>query len=310
MTTRSADAVPERKRLQMSAVRVSIAGSVTLFFIAAGVGIAVDSVTLILDASANLVVLTVAFLMSYAINRIHKPADKTYNFGYTKYEPLIASVQGLLIFATCAFAVKFAIQDIVHAEDIKNHLMPVIATFVSSIIGVFIVLYLRALAKRTGSSMLHAAFIHWRADTILSFGICFGFIVGMVLQLKGFTGIAPYFDPVMAIILALILVAAPARTFAHNVGELLDAVPAGDIHERIKKVLDTRKPDSMDVHRIRSRKAGEKIFLDITLSADKDLTIAKAEELTNILEEDIKSELGNCDIVVCFKSNKPPVSYT
>lgn len=100
MGIKNINSASERKRLQTLTVNVSTAGSVVLFLISASVGIAVDSVTLILDASASLVILTGAFLM--------------------------------------AFAIKFAIQDIVHADDIANHVLPVLATFVSSILGVFV----------------------------------------------------------------------------------------------------------------------------------------------------------------------------
>ncbi|MBU0880816.1 MAG: cation diffusion facilitator family transporter [Candidatus Omnitrophica bacterium] len=294
----------DRKQQQTLAVRVSMAGSIALFLISAGVGIAVDSVTLILDAAASLIILTSAFLMNFAINKIHKPADDMYNFGYGKYEPLIVSVQGILIFATCVFAIKFAIQDIVHAEDIANHFLPVVATFAASVLGVFISLYLRRLSRRTGSAMLHAATLHWYMDTALSFGVCFGFICGLLLHRMGFLKMTPYVDPVMAIILALILIGIPVKTVMRNILELLDAAPGDNSYNRIKKVVDTRKPKSLGVHRMRTRKAGEKIFIDVIFTANDNLNLVQAEELANRLEGDIKSDLGNCDIVIRFKPSK------
>ncbi|MFA5038629.1 MAG: cation diffusion facilitator family transporter [Candidatus Omnitrophota bacterium] len=295
----------EKKRLQILAVRVSIAGSVALFLVSAAVGIAVDSVTLILDASANLVIIAVAFLMNYAINKIHRPADEAYHFGYHKYEPLVACVQGVLIFSTCAIAIKFAVQDILHAEDMTNHLIPVVATFFSSILGVFITIYLKKTARRTGSSMLEAAGTHWHMDTALSFGICFGFFLGLILQKGGYARLTPYVDPVMAIILALVFLAAPAKTIFSNLPELLDAAPGGGIYHKIRKVLDARKPASLAVGRVRTRKAGEKIFLEVIFTSAGDLTIAQTEELADRIEQDMKSELGNCDVVTCFKSKTP-----
>jgi len=294
-----------KKQQQVLAVRVSIAGSIILFFISAYVGIAIDSITLILDASASLVILVVAFLMNYAINKIHSPADEGYHFGYSKYEPLIVSIQGLLILATCVFVIKFAIQDIVHAEDISNHLIPVIATFVSGIIGLFITFYLKRAAKDTGSSMLEAASVHWNMDTVLSFGICLGFIVGLLLQRFGYLKLTPYVDPVMAIILALIFITSPVKTIMHNIRELLDAVPRSNIYSKIKQVLERCKPEVLNFHRIRMRNAGEKIFLEVIFTTNNNLTIAQAEELTVKIEKDIKSELGNCDIVICYKPDKP-----
>ncbi|MDD4908910.1 MAG: cation diffusion facilitator family transporter [Candidatus Omnitrophica bacterium] len=308
MPTINKDAALEVKRLQMLSVRVSIAGSIILFLISASVGIIVDSITLILDASSNLVILAVAFLMNFAVNKIHKPADERYNFGYGKYEPFTASIQGILIFATCIFAIKFAIQDIVHAEDIKNHFLPMAATFVASILGLFITIYLKRLSGRSGSSMLRASCLHWQMDTVLSFGVCFGFLIGLFLQREGYYKMTPYVDPVMAIILAFILIWAPFKTVIHNIRELLDAAPKGQIHARIKKIVEKRKPEHIIIHRIRTRRAGEKIFLDIIFDGKEDLTLAQAEELTGILETDIKADLGNCDILISFRPHGPAAS--
>ncbi|MDD3089136.1 MAG: cation diffusion facilitator family transporter [Candidatus Omnitrophica bacterium] len=291
----------EVKRLQMRAVKVSITGSVILFLIAASVGIAVDSITLILDATANLIILAVAILMNHAIKKIHKPADEMYNFGYGKYEPLTAFLQGVLILATCVFAMKFAIQDIIHREDLKDHLLPVVSTFGSGILGVFIVLYLKRLAERTGSAMLKVAGLHWHMDTVLSFGICFGFFIGLTLERMGYHRITPYVDPVMAMVLALSLVRDPIKTVTHNVLELLDAAPRGNVHGRVRKVVDTCGNGSLGVHRIRARKAGEKIFLDVIFSAKDNLSLVETEDLADRLEKGIRSELGNCDVVICFK---------
>ncbi|MDD5080173.1 MAG: cation diffusion facilitator family transporter [Candidatus Omnitrophica bacterium] len=304
MQIKNADPMAETKRRQMLAVKVSMAGSITLFLISAVVGIAVDSVTLILDASASLVILGVAFLMNFSISKIHRPADEMYNFGYNKYEPLTASVQGILIFAACLFAIKIAIQDIIHAEDIANHFLPVAATFAASILGVFITLYLKRLSRNTGSNMLRAAGLHWYMDTVLSFGVCFGFLLGLLLQRAGYVKITPYVDPVMAIALALILVWVPFKTVIHNVRELLDAVPRDDSYARIKGIVDMRKPDSLGVHRLRMRKAGEKIFLDIILTVKDNLSVFEIEKLANKLDKDIRSDLGNCDILISFKSHK------
>jgi len=291
----------ETKRRQMLAVKVSMAGSIILFLISAIAGIAVDSITLILDASASLVILGVALLMNFAVGKIHKPADEIYNFGYGKYEPFTASIQGILIFATCVFSIKIAIQDIIHAEDITDHILPVAATFASGIIGILITFYIKRLSRHTDSNMLKASGMHWFMDTMLSFGVCLGFILGMLLQRAGYLRITPYVDPVMAIILALILAWVPFKTVIHNVRELLDAVPKGDIYSRIKEIVDRRKPAFLEIHRIRMRKAGEKTFLDIIFAAKDNLTVVDTEELAARFDNDIRSYIGNCDILISFK---------
>jgi divalent metal cation (Fe/Co/Zn/Cd) transporter len=153
--------------------------------------------------------------------------------------------------------------------------------------------------------MLESAFLHWRMDTAQSFGISFGFFIGLLLQKGGYSGITPYVDPVMAIILALVFITTPVKSVLRNILELLDAVPGGNFYARIKKILETRKPEYLAVQKIRARKAGEKIFLDIIFTADSNLTIARSEELADKIKKDVNSDLGNCDVVISFKPKSP-----
>jgi cation diffusion facilitator family transporter len=290
-----------RKKQQVLAAKVSIWGSVMLFFISASVGIAVDSIALLLDASASLVVLFVAFLINFSIKRVHRPPDEAYNFGYNKYEPFTVTMQGVLIITTCVISIKFAIQDIIHAEDIHTYGLPAAATFISGIIGIFIVNYLKDIAKRTNSAMLKSASLHWRVDTVLSFGVCAGFLFGFILQVSGFNKITPYIDPVIAIILAVFLIQSPIKAISHSVLELLDAVPGEDIRSRVRKVVELYKPKSFGVHRLRTRKAGEKIFVDICFIVHGNLTVVEAEDLAKGFERDLKTHLSGCDVIVYFK---------
>lgn len=294
----------QRQRQQILAVKVSIVASLVLFFISAGVGIAVDSITLLLDAGAGLVILLVAFLMHASIKKIHQPPDDYFNFGYSKYEPLTVVVQGVLIIATCLISIKFAIQDIVHPEEVHSYLIPTLATFISGVIGIFVAIYIKISALRTNSAMLHTASLHWRADTVLSFGVCAGFFIGLMLQRSGFTSVTAYVDPIMAIILALFIILAPLKAILYNVKELLDAVPEASIYAKVRKVVDRHKPHSFGVYRLRVRKAGEKIFVDVCFIVHNEATVASIEELAINFERDLREDLPDSDVVVYFKPNR------
>ncbi|MDD4956131.1 MAG: cation diffusion facilitator family transporter [Candidatus Omnitrophica bacterium] len=292
------------QKQQLFAARVSMFGSIALFIISATVGIWVDSMTLILDASASLVILVTASLMHFSIKKIHCPPDGLYNFGYHKYEPLTVAVQNGLIIGTCVISVKYAIQDIVHAEDIHSYSMPAIATFLSGVLGVFITLYLKGIFRRTKVQMIKAASLHWLIDTVLSFSVCAGFLVGLATQSLGYSGITPYVDPVMAILLALFFVSMPFRGAANSLFELLDAAPGEDIRDKVKKAVERCMPDVFGVDRLRVRKAGQKVFVDVCFLVSEDLTVMRVEELADVFEKELKLQLSGCDAVVCFKPKR------
>jgi cation diffusion facilitator family transporter len=308
MTKKTPEMTHDKHAQQALAIKISIAGSIILFLISGIVGMIVDSITLLLDASASLVILFVAFLMHIALKKLHQPPDDLYNFGYSKYEPLTVAVQGGLIITTCVISIKFAIQDIIHVEDIHSYSLPTIAAFVSGIIGIFITFYLKNISRRTNSTMIKAASLHWYTDTVLSFGVCLGFFFGLMMQRLGYIQFSGYIDPVMAIILALIFIREPVKVVMHNALELLDAVPSEDIRSKVRKVVEQYKPKSLGVHRLRTRKAGERIFVEICFVLHDNLTIKEGEVLVNSFERDLNEHFPNSDVLVWFKPANPAKS--
>ncbi|MFA5164217.1 MAG: cation diffusion facilitator family transporter [Candidatus Omnitrophota bacterium] len=289
---------------QSYAAGVSFWGSIALFAVSAAAGLAVDSVTLLLDASASLVILVVAFMMNSTIKKIHSPPDEIFNFGYEKYEPFTVVIQGALIITTCVISMKFALQDILHHEDIKNYQIPLIASGISVVVGTFIAVFIGITAKRTRSSMMHAASMHWFIDTGMSVGMLGGFYLGSVLKQRGYTEITPFIDPAMAIMLALVFILPPLKAMRRNLLELLDAVPSREIRDRVRKVVDEYKPKMFGVHRVRTRKAGEKVFVEVCFIVKENMTLNEAEAIASAFEKDLKTHLHHIDAVVYFKPTK------
>jgi cation diffusion facilitator family transporter len=247
------------------------------------------------------VILVVALMINSTIKKIHSPPDEIFNFGYEKYEPFTVVLQGGLIIATCLISAKFAVQDIIHAEDIKNYQIPMIAASISVAAGTFIAVFIKVTARKTNSSMMHAASMHWFIDTAMSAGMLGGFYAGSILKNKGYSNITPYVDPAMAIILAIVFILPPIKAVKKNFLELIDAVPSREIREKVKKVVDEYKPKMFGVHRIRTRKAGEKVFVEICFIVKEDVTLREAEAIAADFERDLKTHLHHTDVVVYFK---------
>jgi len=275
-----------------------------MFLISAAMALITDSITLILDASASLVILVVGFLIHFSVKKIHQPPDKYYNFGYHKYEPLTAAVQNILIVVVCAVSIKFAIQDIIHVEDMHGYGLPAVGIFCEAILALCIALYLKRAGHKTNSQMIKASSFHWFLDTALSCGIGLGFCIALILNNSGWSKITPYIDPSMAILLALFFISTPIKGGLHNVFELLDVTPISSIRNQIEEIAGRYKSDLFILDRLRIRKAGQRIFVDAGFVLDANLTVAKASELASSFERELKSNLADCDAVIYFKAAK------
>ncbi len=295
---------PSKQELQSRAVKLSIYGSGISFLIIAAVGIVSDSITLLLDAVTIFVIFVVALLTRFSVQTVHRPPDHRYNFGYTKYEPFTVVIQAGLIIITCFVSVNFAIQDILHPDDITGYSLPVIVEVVSGLISILIMWYIASIGRKTDSAMLKGAAMQWKIEAMLSFGIAAGFLIGLILRAKGYTNITPYVDPSMAIILAMVLVIEPLKTMGHTVPELLDAAPGEHIQTTVRKIVDKYKPHSFGVVRLRTRKAGGKIFVDVCFLVKGNMTVIETAELTDNFQRDVEEHLPDSDVLVHFKHKR------
>ena len=286
---------------QIFAIHISMVAATMLFLVSLVVGVISDSITLLLDASAGLVIILVAIFMRKIIKTVNKPPDTSFNFGYGKYEPLTIALQGTMIILSCIIAGKFAIQDIIHPEDITRYDIPALSSIFLFIVSLSMSLHLKNVSKATHSPILKMASYHWRIDCLMSLGMFIGFSFGFFTKRAGFTNITPYIDPVMTLMLIIFFVKAPVEAIMHNGLELLDMAPPKETMEKVKEVVGKHQTKVSGVHSVKSRKAGSKIFIQVCFLAEGNTTVQETEKLAKIFEEDIKEHFSDCDVVVYFK---------
>lgn len=289
-------------REELLASRVSIAGWIIIILISLSAGLITDSITLLLDSSQGLVTLIVAILVQTTIKKLRQPPDEKFQFGYWKYEPLTNALQGIMIMLTCLISIKFAVQDIVHAENIHSYVIPLFAAFLGGTLAVLISIYIGLIARRTKSEVLRTASWGWLADSVFSWGIFVGFLIGLALQKLGHAQLLPYVDPVMAIILALCLMAAPVKIVTLNVAELLDAAPPKKLREEVKQAALAAKPEAFEIDRIRLRKAGGHLFVEITCLLGEKLSVPEIGRLIADYEKALTERLPGADISLHYRT--------
>lgn len=289
---------------QLIALKIAFCGSIVLVLNSLIVGLIVNSITLLLDSSVSIVVAIATGLMYATTKKVHQPPDELYNFGYGKFEPFTVMVHGGLVIASCIISVKYAIMNIIHVEDISEYTLPTFTVFASLVFAAAVMLYLRLLAKRNNSAMMKSLSVQWTNDTISYAGIFSGFLIGFILIHHGYSGITPFIDPAMTIILSIMLVRAPIKVVIENVHELLDAVPKAPTRGKIREIVNHHFAQDFEILRMRSRKAGHKVFVDICFSAPQNLTLLELEQLQEQVEQTLTQTFVHSDVTVTFKARK------
>ncbi len=155
-----------------------------------------DSVSLLsslldslLDAAASLVNLI-------AIHQALTPADREHRFGHGKAEPLASLGQSAFITGSAVLLLIQGLQHLLAPAPVTNAGIGIAVMVFAIIVTFALVRYQQYIIRRTGSLVVSADELHYRADLILNGAVIVSLVVTNVLGW-------PYVDPLFGIAIGL-----------------------------------------------------------------------------------------------------------
>lgn len=239
------------------------------------------SVSILSEAVHSGMDLLASVITFFSIRLSAQPANESYPFGYGKIENISALLEGLLLFAAALTIFTEAIPKIIYPEKTSATYLVIGVMSVAAVINYFIALYLYKVATTEDSMALAADAAHLRTDAYAAFGVSVG--IGL-MQITGFYII----DPLIAILVATLIVKTAYKLSQNALAQLLDAGIPPDEHLKINEVLERFQNKIINYHEIKTRKAGKSTFINLHITIDKNLTVQDS----HTLEELIESELG------------------
>ena len=162
---------------------------------------------------------------------------------------------------------------------------------ISAVVNYFISRKLMKVARRTESIALEADAFHLSTDVYTSLGVFVGLIL---IQLTGM----PVFDPVMAIIVALIILRAAYNLTKRSLYGLMDAKLSDREECIIKEIITGHFSEYVEYHNLRTRMSGAERFVDLHLVFPRNKPVVEAHEFCDHLEKDIMKQIPNLSITI------------
>jgi len=285
----------DHKYVEESCLRKSAWGCGVIGILAAAACIWTDSCTLLVEAFLYLVDAAVAIASVAIVRRLEAPPDEHFHFGYHKLEPAVVNAAATLLIAGSVIAVLFAIQDIRHPDNIEEYPVALGFAAVATVISTVLWLRVRAAHAAVDSPILKTEALTWGIAAIESIGVLIGFAIAWALEHQSqpaLKGIAPYIDPLMAIILSLAMLKEPLQTYWESCADLLDANFQSGITKKVREKVTTvlRQNDhSIPLHGVRLRRAGRKLFVHVEFAPPKEFTLAQLDSLQSEIEKAVRN---------------------
>ncbi|MGA8405835.1 MAG: cation-efflux pump [Candidatus Acidiferrales bacterium] len=238
----------------------------------------------------------VAAVITYLSVRVaDKPADADHLYGHGKVENFSAFVETALLLLTAVYIIWEAFQRLVyHTIHVRPSLIAILVLALCMGIDVVRSQALTRVLKKYPSDALEADALHFSTDVWSTFVVILG-ISGAWLGMR--LGIAwlSRLDSVAALGVAGVIIWIGSRLGKRTADALLDVAPRG-LRERIESAVDHAE-GVLHSERVRVRRAGQRYFVDVTVSVPRTASLEQAHAASEAVEKQIE-QIVPADVVV------------
>lgn len=275
------------------AAGLSIISNSTLIILKLFAGIISGSIGIISEAIHSGSDLFASLITFFSIAESSKPADNEHQFGHGKFEDFASLIEGILIILAAFYIIYEALKKILFGLTLEVEAnVGLVVMSVSMLVNFFVSKYLFITAHTTGSTALYADGEHLRTDIYSSLAVLIGLIL---VKLTG----NHVFDPLMAIIVAIIIFTAGFKICEDAKCSLLDTSLSEENNLKIKEIIKGYINNGViSLKCLRTRKAGLKKNIEITLIVESTMHISTSHKLCDKIEAEIETALHNTDITI------------
>src|SRR5436190_12200501 len=293
----------EEAREKKRAALLSVGSATLLVSLKAFLVVKTGSLGVLSEALHSGLDLVAAIITFLSIRVSDRPADETHPYGHGKFENFSAFVETGLLLVTALYVIYEAFDRLFFRSV---HIQPSWIAFV--VLGIALAIdmtrarKLSHVAKRYSSEALEADALHFSTDVwstvVVIAGI--GFVwAGEYWNLPWLI----YADAVAGLIVAGVILWVGSRLGMRTLDALLDAVPVG-LQDQITQAV-RRMEGVQAVHRVRVRRAGNRYFVDATVSVPRTASLEQVHAWSDAIEKRV-SEVVPADVVVHAEPQAPP----
>jgi len=249
-------------------------------------GIVANSAAMISDAVHTLSDLLTTFIVIIGVNLAGQKPDQQHPYGHERFECVASLLLALSLGAVGVGIGYSGIQTIMNGtyEGKIPGSLALIAAFASIVVKEWMYWYTRAAAKKINSGALMADAWHHRSDGLSSIGV----FIGIGGAMMGW----PILDPIASLIICIFIMKAAYDIFADAIGKMVDKSCDDKTVEELR-ALAAAQDGVIAVDDIRTRIFGAKIYVDIEIAADKDLTLTLSHNIAQRVHDAVEEKFPN-----------------
>jgi cation diffusion facilitator family transporter len=292
----------EEAREKRGAALLSVCSAVVLVSLKAFLVIRTGSLGVLSEALHSGLDLLAAIITFLSVRVSDEPADERHPYGHGKFENFSAFVETALLLLTALYIIYEAFDRLFfHHVHIQPSITAILVLGVALAIDVTRARALKRVAQKYSSDALEADALHFSTDVWSTIVV----ISGIGLVWAGETWNLPwlaYADALAGLAVAAIILWVGSQLGKRTLDALLDVAPKG-LQQEIAMAVG-RMDGVLDVDRVRVRRAGNRHFVDATVSVARTASLEQVHALSDAIEKRI-GEIVPSDVMVHAEPRAP-----
>jgi cation diffusion facilitator family transporter len=298
VTATHIEEVREKKR----AALLSVASAVLLVSLKTFLVLRTGSLGVLSEALHSSLDLIAAIITLVSVRLADQPADERHLYGHGKFENFSAFVETGLLALTALYIIYEAVARLFfRSVHIQPSVTAILVLLVALSIDFTRARALARVAKKYSSDALEADALHFSTDVWSTIIV----ILGIGLVWAGEAWNMPwlnYADALAGLAVAAVILWVGARLGKRTLDALLDVAPLGLQQEIARAVAGM--DGVLDVDRVRVRRAGNRHFVDATVSVARTASLEQVHALSDAIEKRI-GEIVPSDVMVHAEPRAP-----
>lgn len=267
---------------------IGIFGNIALTIFKLFAGIVGHSGAMVSDAIHSLSDVFATIVAFIGVKMSKKEPDKEHPYGHDRLESIASIILALILLGTGVGIGVSGIEKVIDVKKVAIEVPRVLAlgaAIVSIIVKELMFWYTRHYAKKLNSPAFMADAWHHRSDAISSIGS----LIGITFARMGY----PIFDPIASILISLLILKVGYDIFKDGFNKMVDKSCSEGVEEKIRNIVNSQRGvEGIDV--LRTREFGAKMFVDIEILADANLTLKESHSIAQKVHDEVEKEFPDC----------------
>ncbi|HXG36008.1 MAG TPA: cation diffusion facilitator family transporter [Dehalococcoidia bacterium] len=283
---------------KLSAALLSIFINLSLITVEGIIAYLTGSLAVFADAAHSFFDLGASLFAFWGVRMAARPPDRSYPYGYDKFENISSLVQVIMIALIAVVIVGQVTFNLVNGYDLEVTNAAIIVIGITVGVDFLAARYIGSVAEAHHSYALEADAFHFTTDLWTKLAA----LAGLLAARLG----SEWVDPVAALSVAGVMVYTASRLGLRSTRVLLDTAPRSHLEEQVRAILE-EEAGEQGYHSLRMRQSGKWVFLDVVLHMPNRLTLSEAHEKAHRVAGRLQSEIAEVrDAVVHVEPEDHP----